>query len=203
MVFIQGQLNPSGLWTLTIMDLRNNAPLTLPLPLPWLTQSRNVWLSWLGAALTDSPLGLAAYIIEKFYTWTDSDTVNMPLAEATKSLPFSIDKALNNVMVYWHSNSITSSVRLYKEAISEAANPPLWVKLLTVTRFICGYYAENGTVWWRLHINITIVACGMHVTKRFWQNFKSSPVFLPGSGKMIYETFYCICVLCKEKYASV
>ena len=54
----------------------------------------------------------------------------MPLAEATKSLPFSIDKALNNVMVYWHSNSITSSVRLYKEAISDAANPPLWVKLL-------------------------------------------------------------------------
>ena len=162
-VFIQGQLNPSGLWTLPIIGPRNNAPLTLPLPLPWLTQSSNVWLSWLGAALTDSPLGLAAYIIEKFYTWTDSDTVNMPLAEATKSLPFSIDKVLNNVMVYWHSNSITSSVRLYKEAISGVANPPLWVKLLmkvdssvaVTKKWYCmvrlAYYHINGSLRHTFH----------------------------------------------------
>ena len=61
---------------------------------------------------------MAAYIMEKFYTATIMETVNMPLAEATKSLPFTVDKALNNVMIYWHSNSIASSARLYKEGVA-------------------------------------------------------------------------------------
>ncbi|XP_067948780.1 juvenile hormone epoxide hydrolase-like [Watersipora subatra] len=77
-----------------------------------------------GAALTDSPLGLAVYILEKFYTWTDSSNVDKPLQEATESLPFSIDDALNNVLVYWHSNSIQSSVRFYKEAFSNFERRP-------------------------------------------------------------------------------
>ena len=80
-----------------------------------------------GASLTDSPLGLAAYIVEKFYTATNLDTVNMPLEEARQLLPMGMKKVLYNVMVYWHSNTIMSSVRLYKESVdlSEAGSLPL------------------------------------------------------------------------------
>lgn len=31
---------------------------------------------------------------------------------------FTMDELLNNVMIYWTTNSITSSVRLYSEAMS-------------------------------------------------------------------------------------
>ena len=69
--------------------------------------------------MSDSPLGLAVYILEKFYTWTDSDTVNKPIEAATADLPFSVDDVLNDIMIYWHTNTIQSSVRLYKEAMME------------------------------------------------------------------------------------
>ena len=77
-----------------------------------------------GPSLTDSPLGLAVYILEKFYTWTDNDSVNKPLSQATSDLPYSIDDVLNNVLIYWHSNTIQSSIRFYKEAFSELDQRP-------------------------------------------------------------------------------
>lgn len=75
-----------------------------------------------GVALTDSPTGLAAYILEKFSTWENehwrqrSDGgLNLNLAEEKN---YSIDDLLDNVMIYWMTNSITSSMRLYSEANS-------------------------------------------------------------------------------------
>lgn len=47
----------------------------------------------LGVALTDSPVGLAAWIVEKFQAWSDCD--GDPLKR------FSMDTLLDNVMVYW------------------------------------------------------------------------------------------------------
>jgi len=55
----------------------------------------------LAYALTDSPVGLAAWIVEKFHTWSD----NGGNLEAS----FSKDELLTNVMLYWVSGAIGSS----------------------------------------------------------------------------------------------
>ncbi len=69
----------------------------------------------LGHALTDSPVGLAAYIIEKFSSWTNYDWID--LDDGGLDGYWSKDDLLNNVMIYWWSGCITSSIRLYKETI--------------------------------------------------------------------------------------
>ena len=65
----------------------------------------------LGYALNDSPAGLAAWILEKFHGWTD-----MPQgAGGNLDDYFSKDELLTNISIYWFSESITSSMRIYYE----------------------------------------------------------------------------------------
>ena len=68
----------------------------------------------LGYGLMDSPVGLAAWIIEKFQHWTDP----------SKPLTASVDRdqLLTNIMIYWLSGNITASTRLYYEAAHSEAN---------------------------------------------------------------------------------
>lgn len=66
----------------------------------------------LGYALVDSPMGQAAWIIEKFYEWTDCD--GHPEQVLTK------DELLDNVMFYWLTASGASSARLYWESFNRA-----------------------------------------------------------------------------------
>jgi pimeloyl-ACP methyl ester carboxylesterase len=61
----------------------------------------------LSYGLNDSPAGLAAWIVEKFQSWSDCD------GDVEKR--FSKDELLTNVMLYWVTQSIGSSVRLYFE----------------------------------------------------------------------------------------
>lgn len=65
-----------------------------------------------GAALHDSPVGLAAYILEKFSTWTNSENINKPDGGLTEN--FTLTELLTNIMIYWINNP-TSSMRFYKE----------------------------------------------------------------------------------------
>ncbi|EDO30223.1 predicted protein, partial [Nematostella vectensis] len=65
-----------------------------------------------GAGLNDSPAGLASYIIEKFSVWSGCHTNQS--AQCLESR-FTKDELLTNVMIYWLTNSITSSMRFYKE----------------------------------------------------------------------------------------
>jgi pimeloyl-ACP methyl ester carboxylesterase len=62
----------------------------------------------LAYALSDSPAGLAGWIIEKFDRWTDNDG-DLERAIAR-------DRLLDNLTVYWVTNTINSSMRLYAEA---------------------------------------------------------------------------------------
>nr|XP_046470969.1 juvenile hormone epoxide hydrolase 1-like [Neodiprion pinetum] len=72
----------------------------------------------IGTALTDSPAGLAAYILEKFSTWTNPE---FRFSKDGRLLEkFNIDELLDNVMVYWVTNSITTSMRLYSESFNKA-----------------------------------------------------------------------------------
>lgn len=61
----------------------------------------------LAYGLTDSPSGLAAWIVEKFRTWSDCG--------GDVERRFSKDDLLTNIMIYWVSGSIGSSTRLYYE----------------------------------------------------------------------------------------
>lgn len=66
-----------------------------------------------GFALNDSPVGLAAYILEKFSTWTNKDYRD--LDDGGLERHFSLDDLLTNVMLYWVNGCITPSMRFYKE----------------------------------------------------------------------------------------
>jgi epoxide hydrolase len=61
----------------------------------------------LGVGLNDSPAGLLAWIVEKFRAWSDCD--------GHPENVFTRDQLITNVMVYWVTQTITSSVRLYWE----------------------------------------------------------------------------------------
>ncbi len=62
----------------------------------------------LAASLNDSPAGLAAWIVEKFRRWSDCD------GEVERR--FTKDQLLTNISVYWFTQSIGPSMRLYCES---------------------------------------------------------------------------------------
>ena len=61
----------------------------------------------LSYGLNDSPAGLAAWIIEKYRTWSD--------CHGDIESRYTKDELLTIVTIYWVTNSIGSSVRMYKE----------------------------------------------------------------------------------------
>ena len=62
----------------------------------------------LGVGLNDSPIGLAAWIVEKYRSWCDCD--GHPETKFTK------DELLTNIMIYWVTQTATSAARYYYEA---------------------------------------------------------------------------------------
>lgn len=64
----------------------------------------------LGYGLVDSPVGQLAWIVEKFWQWSDCD--------GHPENVFSRDELLDNVMMYWVTGSAASSARLYWESLS-------------------------------------------------------------------------------------
>jgi pimeloyl-ACP methyl ester carboxylesterase len=66
-----------------------------------------------GYGLVDSPVALCAWIIEKFWSWTDSQ--GNPENVLTR------DELLDNVMLYWLTGTGASSARLYWESIREVS----------------------------------------------------------------------------------
>jgi pimeloyl-ACP methyl ester carboxylesterase len=70
----------------------------------------------LGYGLNDSPAGLAAWIVEKFRGWSDCN--------GDVESRFTRDELLTNVMIYWVTESITSSTRLYYETQHSRSHTP-------------------------------------------------------------------------------
>ncbi len=64
----------------------------------------------LGYGLVDSPVGQLAWIVEKFWAWTDCD--------GHPENVLSRDELLDNVMLYWATGSGASSARLYWESFN-------------------------------------------------------------------------------------
>lgn len=63
----------------------------------------------LAYGLNDSPAGLAGWIVEKFRTWSDCN------GDIEKV--YTKDELLTNIMIYWVTETINSSTRLYYEAM--------------------------------------------------------------------------------------
>lgn len=69
----------------------------------------------LGYGLADSPVAQAAWILEKFWAWTDCD--GHPENVLTR------DELLDSVMMYWLPGAGASSARLYWESFSILGQP--------------------------------------------------------------------------------
>lgn len=71
----------------------------------------------LAYALNDSPIGLAAWIVQSFYAWGDID--------GNIERRFSKDELITNTMIYWVTESMPSAMRLYRESMqSRRFGPP-------------------------------------------------------------------------------
>ena len=75
----------------------------------------------LAYGLADSPVGQMAWIVEKFYAWTDceQDGTKHPENILTR------DELLDNVMLYWLNNTAGSSARLYWESFGKPSLDPI------------------------------------------------------------------------------
>jgi pimeloyl-ACP methyl ester carboxylesterase len=68
----------------------------------------------LSYGLVDSPVALCAWILEKFWSWTDN--------RGDLQRVISRDDFLDNLMVYWMTRTGASSTRMYWESLSEVWN---------------------------------------------------------------------------------
>lgn len=82
----------------------------------------------LGYGLNDSPAGTAGWIVEKFHGWTD-----MPQgSDGDLDDYISKDELLTNISIYWFTQTITSSTRIYYEnSQGQVANPIGYVRVPT------------------------------------------------------------------------
>ncbi len=105
----------------------------------------------LGVGLNDSPAGLAAWITEKFHGWSD-------MAKGITGRPesrISKDDMLTNISIYWFTQSITSSSRIYFESRNAAEADP--IGFITVPTAGAIFPAEiylTPRLWAEAHYNI-------------------------------------------------
>jgi pimeloyl-ACP methyl ester carboxylesterase len=71
----------------------------------------------LADGLNDSPIGLAAWLTEKFQRWSDCD--------GDLDSCFTKDEMLNNTMVYWVTGTIGGAFMPYFDVVH--AGPPRWI----------------------------------------------------------------------------
>ncbi|ROV59718.1 epoxide hydrolase [Vibrio ponticus] len=74
-------------------------------------------------ALNDSPAGLAAWMIEKFHSWSD--------CENNIESRFSKDELLTNISIYWFTQTASSASRIYYEQRHAESKPRLNVSVPT------------------------------------------------------------------------
>ena len=88
----------------------------------------------LSYGLNDSPVGLAAWIVEKYRKWSDCN--------GDVETRFTKDELLTTVTIYWVTQSIGSSTRLYYEAFSKPWNREKDEKIQVPTG-IAAFPSEN------------------------------------------------------------
>jgi len=74
----------------------------------------------IGYALADSPTGQMTWIVEKFLSWVDCGNGTPSELEAV----ITKDELLDNVMMYWLTNTAASAARLYWESFGQVNREP-------------------------------------------------------------------------------
>ncbi|HEY4331108.1 MAG TPA: epoxide hydrolase [Ilumatobacteraceae bacterium] len=106
----------------------------------------------LGYGLTDSPAGLAGWIVEKFYHWTHHPDGGLETA-------VSRDQILANLTLYWVTATINSSARLYFESKHSGRFPPQdRVEAPTGVACFPGEIIQLPLSWARNQYNVTHVS---------------------------------------------
>ena len=95
----------------------------------------------LAYGLNDSPAGLAAWIVDKFWAWSDH--------HGDLNNSFTDDELLTNVMIYWVTQTMPSSVRIYYEYGHNQERPPSMTKFET-----SGPHAPMGFALFPKEINM-------------------------------------------------
>ncbi|AWB44668.1 multidrug MFS transporter [Paenibacillus sp. CAA11] len=112
----------------------------------------------LAYGLSDSPVGLAGWMIEKFRAWSDC---NGDLLQK-----FSEDELITNIMVYWLTNTIGSAARIYYE--NSNSLPPLgYIKVPTGVALFPADILSPPKEWAMRNLNVTrwtSMARGGHFT---------------------------------------
>jgi len=102
----------------------------------------------LGLALNDTPAGLLAWIVEKFRAWSDCD--------GHPENSFSRDAMITNVMLYWVTQTIPSSLRLYWEHMhGESSRVPAYVAVPTGVARYPKEMLRYPRSWVERHYNVT------------------------------------------------
>jgi pimeloyl-ACP methyl ester carboxylesterase len=106
----------------------------------------------LAYGLNDSPIGLAAWQIEKFYAWSDN--------QGNIENAFSKDELLTNIMIYWVTETVNSSARMYLEnaravyATSEGPKPAERVEVPTGVASFPGEMVVVPREWAERTVNL-------------------------------------------------
>ncbi|XP_037927171.1 juvenile hormone epoxide hydrolase 1-like [Hermetia illucens] len=95
----------------------------------------------IGSALMNNPVGLAAYILEKFSTWTNKDY--RKLSDGGLAKKFTLDALLDNIMIYYLTNSITTSQRLYAESFTARARALQLDRVQTIVPTGCARFKHD------------------------------------------------------------
>lgn len=104
----------------------------------------------LAYALTDSPSGLASWIVEKFRSWSDCG--------GDIQSQFTADELLTNIGIYWFSRTAGSAARLYSESarMGSLGRPP---KDFVEVPTSCAIFPADITLpprrWAENHYNVT------------------------------------------------
>ena len=103
----------------------------------------------LGYGLMDSPVGLAAWILEKLRTWSDCG--------GNVERRFTKDELLTFITIYWVTGSITSSMRLYCESMRAGTFAPVSerIEVPTACALFPGEIVRPPRAWAEQHYNIT------------------------------------------------
>jgi pimeloyl-ACP methyl ester carboxylesterase len=103
----------------------------------------------LGYGLTDSPAGLAGWIVEKFHHWTHHPDGDLETAVTR-------DQLLANLTLYWVTGTINSSTRLYFESQKSGRFPPFdRVEVPTGCAIFPGEIVRMPEAWARNLYNVT------------------------------------------------
>jgi pimeloyl-ACP methyl ester carboxylesterase len=112
----------------------------------------------LGYSLNDSPVGLAAWIVEKYRSWCDCD--------GNPETRFSKDELLTTLTIYWATETATSAARYYYEGRHGDNSPdPARIEVPTACAAFPGEFRFTPRRWLEARYNLvrfTMMPSGGH-----------------------------------------